>query len=103
MRRARFAERVLSQVAPPVRAASIVGDLLETCPGGVRFWIPVARIGVSLLWKDVAAHPFRMAGLATAGAAMNLFMLGVIGIALLLPLNVRDLAGAGLHQERTIA
>jgi hypothetical protein len=103
MRRVRFAERLLSKVATPERAASIVGDLVETSPGETMFWVSVLRIGVSLLWKDVAAHPVRMAGLATAGAAMNIIMLAPFGAAWFLLLIAFGLLGAALHRDMTIA
>lgn len=103
MRRVRFAEQLLSKVATPERAASIVGDLVETSPGETMFWVSVLRIGVSLLWKDVAAHPVRIAGLATAGAAMNIIMLAPFGAAWFLLLIALGLLGAALHRDMAIA
>jgi len=103
MRKARLAERMLSLVVTPDSAASIVGDLVEVSPGGRTPWISVARIGISLLWKDVSARPGRMLCLATAGAAMNLIILAPFGATIFLVTILLGLLGARLNGEVTIA
>jgi hypothetical protein len=94
MPRARLAERILSLVVTPDRAASIVGDLVEASPAGRTLWTSVARIGISLLWKDVCARPGRMLYLATAGAFMNLVILATFGTAFFLIAILLGLFGA---------
>jgi hypothetical protein len=84
MPEARLAERMLSMVVTPDRAASIIGDLLEGSPGGRTPWFSVARIGISLLSKDVSARPARMLVLATSGMVMNLVFLAPFGAAIFL-------------------
>src|SRR6202451_2497320 len=104
----RLAERMLSLVVTPDRAASIVGDLVEASPGGrtprISMWISVARIGISLLWKDVSASPGRTLYLATAGAFMNVSFLAPFGAAFFLLAIVLGLLGSTLlHRDVTIA
>jgi hypothetical protein len=43
-----IAEWMLSQVAPPERAKTIVGDLLEAQLGPVEFWVAVLRATASI-------------------------------------------------------
>lgn len=76
MHSSRFAEWMLSLVTPQAHAASMVGDFTESSQGKVWFWSSVLRAGFSLLWKDVAASPGRMAGLAVGGAAMQMAFAG---------------------------
>ena len=104
----RLAERMLSLVITPDRAASIVGDLVEASPGGrtprISVWICVARIGISLLWKDVSASPGRTLYLATAGAFMNVSFLAPFGAAFFSLAIVLGLLGSTLlHRDVTIA
>lgn len=63
MRRDRLAEGILALVAPADRAASAVGDLMEDAParGRIWFWRSVARIGLSLLGRDLRFAPLAMA------------------------------------------
>jgi hypothetical protein len=103
MPKARLAERILSLVVMRDRAASIVGDLVEASPGGRTPWISVARIGVSLLWKDVSARPGRMLYLATGGIVMNLAFLAPLGAAFFFLAIVLGLLGALLHRDVTMA
>jgi len=64
MRRDRFAEALLSLVAPADHAASTVGDLMEEADarGRLWFWQSVARLALSLLARDLLAAPLAMAG-----------------------------------------
>lgn len=92
----------------PDRAASIVGDLVEASPGcrapRISVWVSVARIGLSLLWKDVSASPGRTLYLATAGALMNVSFLAPVGAAFFSLALVLGLLGAKvLHRDVTIA
>src|ERR1700722_9831997 len=104
----RLAERMLSLVVSSDRAASIVGDLVEASPGGrtprISVWISVARIGISLLWKDVSASPGRTLYLATAGAFMNVSFLAPFGLAFFSLAILLGLLGSTLlHRDVTIA
>jgi hypothetical protein len=94
---------MLSLIAAPDPAASIVGDLVEASPAGRVSWISLARIGISLLWKDVCARPGRMLYLATAGAFLNLVILATFGAAFFLIAILLGLFGALLHRDVTIA
>jgi hypothetical protein len=66
MRSARIAEWILSQVLPPDRAGSTVGDWLEdaTERGRLWFWSCVLRTVFSRIWSDFAESPGFMVGLA---------------------------------------
>jgi len=103
MPRARLAERMLSLVVTRDRAASMIGDLIEASPAGRASWIAVARIAVSLLWKDVCAQPGRMLYLVTAGAFMNLVIMSTFGAAFFLIVILLGLFRALLHRDVTIA
>ena len=63
MRRDRFAEHLLSLVAPPERAASAVGDLMEEAGerGLVWFWSSLTRLWLSMLGRDLVRTPLAMA------------------------------------------
>ena len=74
MRNAQIAEWILSLVTTPERAASTVGDLMESAPSRGRFWLGVLRTGVSLLWREVAVDPARMIGLAVRGTLLEIVM-----------------------------
>jgi hypothetical protein len=64
----------------------------------------VARIGISLLWKDASASPGRMLYLATAGAFMNVSFLAPFGAAFFLLAIILGLLGSTLlHRDVTIA
>src|SRR5262245_16217603 len=73
MRNARLAQWLLSLVTTPDRAASTVGDLLEdrATSGPIRFWASVLFTVLALLWRDLAASPRRMAGLALYGVVLQ--------------------------------
>jgi hypothetical protein len=77
MRNAQVAEWILSLVTTPERAASTVGDLMESAPSRGRFWFGVLRTAVSLLWRELAANPARMARLAGSGFLVGLVMIFV--------------------------
>jgi hypothetical protein len=62
MRKDRVAEALLSLVAPPDRAASTVGDLLEEADarGRLWFWLCMARVTAALLGRDLVAAQLAM-------------------------------------------
>ena len=82
MRNARLAEWILSLVTTPERASATVGDLLEdrVAPGALRFWSAVMLTSLSLLWRDVADSPLRIARLAALGLLLQWLM--SVGIAI---------------------
>jgi hypothetical protein len=67
MRRADLAEAVLSLAAPRERAGSIAGDFLEDDLGGFRFWFLVGRTATAQAWRQLAAEPKALAGIAIRG------------------------------------
>ncbi len=74
MHRDRVAEYLVSLVAPPERAASVVGDLMEEAGerGRVWFWSSVTRLWLSMLGRDLVRTPFAMA--ASSAIAWFLYM-----------------------------
>ena len=74
MRRDHLAERLLSLVGSPERAASAVGDLMEEAGARRRgwFWRSVARLWLSMLGRDLVRSPFAMA--ACSAFAWFLYM-----------------------------
>jgi len=72
MRSDRFAEGLLSLVAPADHAASTVGDLLEEADarGSLWFWQSVVRVAFSLLVRDLLAVPLTM----VAASAFSWFL-----------------------------
>jgi hypothetical protein len=78
MRKDHIAEWLLVQVTSRERAASTVGDMMETAAtrGTVWFWTNVFRATASLMWRGFAADPANMLSLAFRGWLMSwLFML----------------------------
>ena len=82
MHSAAIAEWILSLVAPPDRAASTVGDLVEEASsrGTIWFWSCVLRTAGSHLWHDLNVSPLWMFGRGLWGVAASwvlslLFML----------------------------
>lgn len=67
-----LAERLLSLFTSPDRAEAIVGDLAEESGrrGGMRFWIHVGSITLSLCRNIFAEAPWRLARLFLNGATM---------------------------------
>jgi hypothetical protein len=67
-----IAEWILALVTTPDRAASTVGDLMESAAtrGVAWFWSGVLRTAASLLWRDIAERPARVTGLAFLGLAV---------------------------------
>jgi hypothetical protein len=65
----RSAEWILSQVLPPDRAASTIGDWLEDAPkrGNIWFWSCVLRTTTSAIRNDLTDRPFGMLGLTLRG------------------------------------
>jgi hypothetical protein len=72
MRRDRFAEGLLSLVAPADHAASTVGDLMEEADarGSLWFWQSVVRVAFSRLVRDLLAAPLTM----VAASAFSWFL-----------------------------
>jgi hypothetical protein len=62
MRNDRFAEGLLSLVAPTDHAASVVGDLMEEAEGrgSLWFWQCVVRLAAALLVRDLVAAPLSL-------------------------------------------
>src|SRR5215471_1303354 len=83
MRSTRVAEWVLAQVTSRERAAAVIGDLLEKVParGQLWFWWSVATTTVALVWRDVAANPMRMLGLAFGAILLQFALLFVAAVA----------------------
>lgn len=69
MRSDRVAELLLSMVAPPDRAASTVGDLVEegVGRGASWFWWSVVRVASRLLGRDLVSFSAPMAASAAVG------------------------------------
>ena len=77
----RIAEWLLVLVTSRERAASIVGDIMESSPtrGRVWWWSAVLRAAASLLWGGFANSPLGMLGLAFRAWLMGL-LLGMCSI-----------------------
>lgn len=82
-----LAEWILALVTSRDRAASTAGDLAEEAEGrgAAWFWSGVLRTAASLLWRQVADNPARIAGLAILGVAvyvvLGLLFAGLSGFA----------------------
>ena len=75
MRKDRIAEWLLVLVTSRERAASIVGDMMESAAThSVWFWSSVLRTTASLLWRGFAASPRGMLVLAFRGWLMGLLL-----------------------------
>jgi len=76
MTKSRIAEWIISQVLPPDRAASTVGDWMEDAPerGNVWFWSCVFRTAASSVWSDLTESPFTMARWGLAGFGRNILV-----------------------------
>ncbi len=104
MRSARVAEWILSQVLPPDRAVSTVGDWMEDAGerGPVWFWSCVFRTVFSRIWSDFVESPGFMVGLALRGWLYGLWLVvgtffGLfVGICILV--GVAMLVGFLVHQ-----
>jgi len=90
---------MLSLVTTPDRAASTVGDLIEdpATGGTIRFWSSIMFTVVALLWRDLAASPRRMTGLALYGLVLQfffafLFLLVMIGAGMVFGRDSRTFA-----------
>jgi hypothetical protein len=100
MRNARLAEWILSLVTTPERASATVGDLLEDRihAAALRFWGAVLFAALSQLWRDVVAHPKRMAVLAVYGVFLELLLSFVAAAAVLVVLSaVIALVASGVN------
>jgi hypothetical protein len=86
MHNVHIAEWILALVTTRDRAASIVGDLTEAAAtrGTAWFWSGVLRTAASLLWRDIAENPGRVAGLAFLGLTVyigiDLLFAGLSGV-----------------------
>jgi hypothetical protein len=86
MRSIHIAEWILRLVTSGDRAASTAGDLVEGAAtrGVVWFWSRVLRTAASLLWRDVAENPARIAGVAFIGlvveVVITLLLAGLSGV-----------------------
>ncbi len=107
MHSAAVAEWILSLVAPPDRAASTVGDLVEEASsrGTLWFWSCVLRTAGSHLWHDLTVSPLRMLDLAFRwfltcwflGSLLGFFVISVwIGILDRLGIMVCDAGGCSV-------
>jgi hypothetical protein len=79
MTKSRIAEWILSQVLPPDRAASTVGDWMEDVDkrGPVWFWSCVFRTAVSAIRSDFTESPGFMLILALRGWLFSWFLFAV--------------------------
>ena len=77
MRNAQLAESILSLVTSPERAASTVGDLMETAAdrGALAFWIGLLRTTFGFLWSDFAEDPRRTIVLAVQAFVLECVIL----------------------------
>jgi len=97
-----IAEWILGLVTTRGRAASIIGDLTEGAAtrGAIWFWSGVLRTATSLLCRDIAEQPVRLAGLALAGlgvyVGMELVFAGLSGVAFFL---AGMMSGPTLHLD----
>ncbi len=97
-----IAEWILALVTTRGRAASIIGDLTEGAAtrGAIWFWSGVLRTAASLLCRDIAERPARLAGLAFAGlgvyVGIELIFAGLSGAAFFL---AGMTSGATLHLD----
>ena len=89
----RIAQWVLSQVLPPDRAASTVGDWIEDLDkrGSLWFWSCVIRTAISRIWSDLTESPLTMARWGLTGFAMNVLVpLGLFAV-----ISILDVFGPG--------
>ena len=97
MRKDRIAEWILVLVTSRERAASIVGDMMESAAthGRVWFWSSVLRAAASLLWHGFAANPRGLLGLA--------FHAWLVGLLLGFGVFVCAISGVGLYPRLPLA
>jgi hypothetical protein len=79
MTKSRIAEWILSQVHPPDRAASTVGDWMEDVNkrGSLWFWSCVIRTAVSRVWSDLTESPRFILGLTLRSTLFSCAAFGV--------------------------
>ena len=72
----RIAEWVLSQVVPPDRARSAVGDWMEDAVerGSIWFWCCVFRTAVARAWADIAESPATISLWGLVGFCLNMLV-----------------------------
>jgi hypothetical protein len=77
MRNARIAEWLLSLVMTPERAVATVGDLIEATPARsvLSFWASVMSTLLSFVWRELAADPWRLGGLAVRAFVLSLVVM----------------------------
>ena len=87
MRRGDVAEAILSLAASRERAAAMAGDFVEdTTMSGGQFWWLVARTAMAQAWRQLAASPRAVAGVAIRGmlAELGIVLAACVAYALLL-------------------
>lgn len=103
MRKADFAELVLSLVTSQERSVSIVGDLLEGDDAGnpCHFWFFIVRTAFCLLWRQMVAAPFDMAGTVLLGISVEFGLLLLWGASIVLVMlgPVADASRAIFHAD----
>lgn len=79
MRTASTAEWILCRVTTQQRAASIVGDLveLESRKGLLWFWLSVAGVAFSLIWRPLLAF---IAALYSGAWTFSGFVMAIVGV-----------------------
>ena len=106
MTKSQIAEWILSQVLPPDRVTSIVGDWLEDTPkrGNLWFWSCVIRTAISHLWNDLTQRPASLLSLALRSCLFSLavYMTGTIALRQLIYLFVVQLQAHSGPHTRTI-
>ena len=85
MHKDRIAEWILRLVTTPERAATTVGDLMESAGqhGGFWFWSNLVQTALAMLWNSFAAEPGRFLKLGIRGSLRaylfaNLAQLGAV-------------------------
>ena len=88
-----LAERLLSLVMRPERAAAVIGDLLERVPrrGQAWFWLALTRTGVACVAHDVMAAPLSLAFGAAIAWFAYMFVVILLGLAVQLVLLILGL------------
>jgi len=86
MMKSSIAEWLLSQVLPPDRAVSAVGDWMEDVDkrGNIWFWSCVFRTAVSRVWTDFVDSPGFMVSLALRSCLLA-WLVYAIGTIVLIP------------------
>jgi hypothetical protein len=104
MHNAAAAEWILSLVAPPDRAASTVGDLVEEASsrGTLWFWSCVLRTAGSHLWHDLTVSPLGMLRLAVWGF-LTYWFVGLLFLTFVSKVAIDFFGHMDLHDGFTVA